>query len=200
MGCDINTFVSIYGTSYIGAYYISNLRSIKRLTATWNIIYFWWWYNCHRRNLGEGKPHKLYKIFLPLFIFHEVLMLPNVMYRTHPIEYPVNRLVCILQNRATNNLQCTYQAAPFVFYLQFLISWLSSEYINFLRHHWSAPTLHVSTVSLHSPHGRYLPAVRAVEGDCQFPLKNDGNSYRSRQLTMHCGWGISQPVYRPTNH
>ena len=46
------------------------------------------------------------------------------------------------------------------------------------------------TVSLHSPNGRHLPAVRAVQGDCQWPLKNGGNSRWSWEPKMHCDWGI----------
>ena len=30
--------------------------------------------------------------------------------------------------------------------------------------------LDLFTVSLHSPNGRHLPAIRAVQGDCQWPL------------------------------
>ena len=40
------------------------------------------------------------------------------------------------------------------------------------------------TVSLHSPNGRHLPAIRAVQGDCQLPLKNNGNSHWSCEQVM----------------
>ena len=46
------------------------------------------------------------------------------------------------------------------------------------------------TVSLHSPNSRHLPAVRATQGDCQWPLKNVGNSHRSHEPRIHCNWGI----------
>ena len=36
-----------------------------------------------------------------------------------------------------------------------------------------------STVSLHSLNGRHLPAVKAVQGDCQWCLQNGGNSHQS---------------------
>ena len=50
------------------------------------------------------------------------------------------------------------------------------------------------TVPLHSPKGRQMPAVRAVQGDCQWHKKTDGNS------TMHCNNGESSLIFRPTNH
>ena len=37
-------------------------------------------------------------------------------------------------------------------------------------------------ISLHSPNGGLLPAVRAVQRDCQWLLKNGENSYRSYEL------------------
>ena len=43
------------------------------------------------------------------------------------------------------------------------------------------------TVSLHSPNGRLTPAIRAVQGDCQWLLKNSGNSHQWCEPTMH--WG-----------
>ena len=55
------------------------------------------------------------------------------------------------------------------------------------------------TVFLHSPNGRHLPAVRAVQGDCQWPLKME-NSHRSREPTMHCDTEQSQPIFIPTHH
>ena len=42
------------------------------------------------------------------------------------------------------------------------------------------------TVSMHSPNGRQNPAVRAVQGDCQWPLKNVKNSQQSSEPKMHC--------------
>ena len=52
------------------------------------------------------------------------------------------------------------------------------------------------TVSLHSPNGRRLPAVRAVQGDCKWPLKNGGNSHRSRESIM---WGFSHDIKGSAN-
>ena len=43
-------------------------------------------------------------------------------------------------------------------------------------------------------------AVRAVQGDCQFPMKNGRNSQESRGSTMNRHTRQSQPVLRPTNH
>ena len=40
--------------------------------------------------------------------------------------------------------------------------------------HNNAWELDSLTVSLHNPNGRHLPAVRAVQGDCQWPLKYGG--------------------------
>ena len=49
-------------------------------------------------------------------------------------------------------------------------------------------------VSLHSFNGRQMAAVRAVQGDCQWPLKSGGKSHRSH----HCDRGpnlyLDQPV------
>ena len=41
------------------------------------------------------------------------------------------------------------------------------------------PPIDYFTVSLHSTNGRHLPAVRAVQGDCQWPLQNGGNFQQS---------------------
>ena len=70
---------------------------------------------------------------------------------------------------------------------------------NFL--HKSPKILDSFTVSLHSPHGRHLPVVRAVQGDCQWPLKkHGGNSHRLREPTMSFNTRQSWPIFRPTNH
>ena len=44
------------------------------------------------------------------------------------------------------------------------------------------------TVSLHSPNGKHLLDVRAVQGGCQWPLKNVSNSDLSCEPTIHCDW------------
>ena len=56
------------------------------------------------------------------------------------------------------------------------------------------------TVSLHSPNGRHMPAIRAVQGDCQWPLKHSKNFHRSCEPIMHCMWGVSQFIFRSANH
>ena len=73
--------------------------------------------------------------------------------------------------------------------LQKMTSWI-------LYQQTSAPSrappqndLNSSTVSLHSPNGRLLPAVMAVHGDCQWLLKNGGNSHRSHEPAIHCDRG-----------
>ena len=38
-----------------------------------------------------------------------------------------------------------------------------------------------------------------VQGDCQWPLKNGGNSHRSCEPMMHQLWGFPQFVFRSTN-
>ena len=50
-------------------------------------------------------------------------------------------------------------------------------------------TVNSFTVSLHKPSCRHLPAVRAVQGDCQLHLKNSRNSHWPHQPTIHCTWG-----------
>ena len=37
---------------------------------------------------------------------------------------------------------------------------------------------------------QHLPAVRAVQGDCQWPFKNGGNSHCSYRPRINCDWGI----------
>ena len=56
------------------------------------------------------------------------------------------------------------------------------------------------TVPLHSPNGRHLPAVMAMQRDCHWGLKNGGNSHWSREPTMQ--WGTKQPqsIFKSTNH
>ena len=44
-------------------------------------------------------------------------------------------------------------------------------------------------VYMHSPNGKHLPVVRAVQWDCRGPLQNGGNSHRSRGSSMYCDWG-----------
>ena len=41
------------------------------------------------------------------------------------------------------------------------------------------------TVSLYSPNGRHLPAVRAVQRDCHWLLKSGGNPCQSREPIIH---------------
>ena len=75
--------------------------------------------------------------------------------------------------------------------------------VGLTRHHWGEFTTHrldCFTVSLHSQNGRHLPAVRAVQGDCRWPLKNGGNCYQLCEPRMHYNWGISQPVFISTNY
>ena len=59
------------------------------------------------------------------------------------------------------------------------------------------PIIDSFTVSLHSPNGRQSPAVRVVQGDCQWPLENGWNFNRSCKSVMHyimpriqCRWGV----------
>ena len=56
------------------------------------------------------------------------------------------------------------------------------------------------TVSLYSPNDRHLHAVRAVQGDYQWLLKNGENSHRPGEPTMHCDTKQYQPVIRLINH
>ena len=53
------------------------------------------------------------------------------------------------------------------------------------------------TVSLHSPDGRHLAAVRVVQGDCQSPLTNWENCNRlMRKPRILCDRGIPQSIFR----
>ena len=53
------------------------------------------------------------------------------------------------------------------------------------------------TVPLNSPNGRHLPAVRAVQRDCNWGLKNGGNSHKSHEPIMQWGTRQSQSIFRP---
>ena len=48
------------------------------------------------------------------------------------------------------------------------------------------------TVPLHSPNGRQMPAIRAVQGDCQLPLQNGGNFQRTCEPTIYCRLRLCQ--------
>ena len=52
----------------------------------------------------------------------------------------------------------------------------------------------------HGPIGRLVSAVTAVQRDCHWGLKNDGNSHWSRGHIMQWGSKQSQSIFRPTNH
>ena len=56
------------------------------------------------------------------------------------------------------------------------------------------------TVPLHSPNGRHLPAVRAVQRDSHWSLKNGENSHWSCGPIMQWGTRQSQSIFSPTNH
>ena len=58
-----------------------------------------------------------------------------------------------------------------------------------------AGTLDSFTVSLHSPNGRQLPAVRAVQGDCQQILKNVWNPHQSYTPIIHCMYKVPQLIF-----
>ena len=53
------------------------------------------------------------------------------------------------------------------------------------------------TVPLHSPNGRHLPAVRAVQRDCHWGMKNGGNSHWSYEPIMQWDTRQSQFIFRP---
>ena len=56
------------------------------------------------------------------------------------------------------------------------------------------------TVSLHSTNGRHLPAVRALQRDCQLPLKIGGNSHWSHEPIRHCIWGVIKSIFASADH
>ena len=64
------------------------------------------------------------------------------------------------------------------------------------------------TVSLHNPDGRQFACHQGCTRDCQWPLKNGGNSHWLYNPTMHCSlpkmhWvssGFPQTIFRPANH
>ena len=53
------------------------------------------------------------------------------------------------------------------------------------------------TVPLHSPNGRQLPAVRAVQRDCHWHLKNYGNPHRLHEpiITQNAVELMCLPIY-----
>ena len=56
------------------------------------------------------------------------------------------------------------------------------------------------TVPLHSPNGRQLPAIRAVQRDNHWSLKNSRDSHWTPVPIMQWGTRQSQSIFRPTNH
>ena len=63
----------------------------------------------------------------------------------------------------------------------------------------TAMALDSFTVSLHSPNGMHLPAARAVQEDCQWPMNHGGTSHRSHEPTIHYDRGcpklyFNQPI------
>ena len=58
----------------------------------------------------------------------------------------------------------------------------------------------ISLHSLHSPKSSHLPAIRAVQGDCQWPLKNGGNCLQSPGSRIYCNQCIPWYTFRPANH
>ena len=63
-----------------------------------------------------------------------------------------------------------------------------------------AGTLDSFTVSLHSPNGRQLPAVRAVQGDCQQILKNVWNPHQSYTPIIDRMYRVPQLTFTSGNH
>ena len=59
---------------------------------------------------------------------------------------------------------------------------------------------HSFTVPLHNPIGRQMPAIRVVQRDCHWGLKNGGNSHWSREPILQWGTRQSQHLFRPANH
>ena len=42
------------------------------------------------------------------------------------------------------------------------------------------------TLSLHNPDWEHMPAVRAVQGDCQWPMRNHRKVHQSHEPVIHC--------------
>ena len=90
--------------------------------------------------------------------------------------------------------------------LYVMLGWTAVSHIFFTTHNalyrkWNPLTpghlgssVDSFTVSLH------LPAVRAVQGNCQWPLQNGGNSHWPRQPIRQWDIRQSQQIFRPTNH
>ena len=52
------------------------------------------------------------------------------------------------------------------------------------------------TIQLHSPKSKHLPAVRAMQGDCQWGLKNGGNSRQSREPKSYSAYWSTKKYIR----
>ena len=110
-------------------------------------------------------------------------------------------------NKATTEDTSTSLAAELTGYFTTLLMSLLFElsYLSWFmadHYHWQEATHLIDpfTVSLHSPKALTagMPAVRAVQGDCQWPLKYGGNSHQSHQPTMHYSllrmhWNVGIP-------
>ena len=55
------------------------------------------------------------------------------------------------------------------------------------------------TLPLHSPNSKHLPAVRAVQRDCHWLLKNGWNSIQSQKPTMLCNRGNPNLYFNQPN-
>ena len=102
----------------------------------------------------------------------------------------------LLDNLLNKQLSCYWFEMPWCTCDVTVMSCLIVEFQSVPLHNVKCLSLESFTVSLHSPNGRHLPAIRAVQGDCQWSLKNSGNTHRSHESTIR----QSQLIFRPANH
>ena len=92
----------------------------------------------------------------------------------------------LMLDQSTANPACLHlpSLSPYELIARYIngrISWKSHStgWLSQCDRHGFLLTLDSFTVPLHSPNGRHLPAIRAVQGDCQWPVKNGGNFHPS---------------------
>ena len=104
--------------------------------------------------------------------------------------YPEFRAVCLSPIDINLSGQTTVVCSS-------LSCWCHKEWIDCILR---GSVVDSSTISMHSTMSRHLPAVRVVQGDCRWPLKNGGKSHCPYAPIMHHMQGIPPPIFRSANH
>ena len=77
---------------------------------------------------------------------------------------------------------------------------LKSQLIRFLMICNNVEDFRLFHSHFHIPSGRHLPAIRALQRDCHWGLKSNGNSNWSCEPIIQWGTRQSQTIFRTINH